>query len=106
MYLLIFYVPESHLETVKSALFKKGAGKYNKYDCCSWETAGQGQFRPLEGSQPFIGKKDTIEKVQEYKVELICEHGCIHEVIEELFRVHPYEEPAYSIIETKNHLFN
>jgi len=106
MYLLIFYVPETHLEIVKSALFKKGAGKYNNYDCCSWQTAGQGQFRPLNGSQPFIGKKDTIEKVLEYKVELICEDRLIHEVIKELCRVHPYEEPAYSVIETKNYLFN
>ena len=43
---LVFFVPESHKETVKKAVFEQGAGRYDGYDNCSWETLGSGQFRP------------------------------------------------------------
>ena len=55
MYKLCFYVPESHLEEVKEAVFAAGAGKMGDYDACAWQTAGQGQFRPGEGADPHIG---------------------------------------------------
>jgi len=55
MYKLVFFVPENHKEAVKQAVFDQGAGRYEGYDCCSWETLGSGQFKPLSGSQPFIG---------------------------------------------------
>jgi hypothetical protein len=99
MYLVSFYVPYSHLETVKSAMFKKGAGKLGNYDCCSWHTKGVGQFRPLPGSTPFMGNKGKIHLEEEYKVDLICNNDIIGEVLSELIRVHPYEEPAYHAME-------
>jgi len=99
VYSLVFYVPESHLEIVKDALFNKGAGSYKNYDRCCWQVEGEGQFRPLEGSNPFIGKTGSVEKVKEYKVEMICDNSVIHSVLEELRRVHPYQEPAYLAIQ-------
>ena len=98
MYLVSFYVPESHLETLKKALFQKGAGKLGNYDCCSWQTKGMGQFRPLDGSTPFMGSRGKIHPEEEYKVDLICNNDIIREVLSELVRVHPYEEPAYHAI--------
>lgn len=68
MHKLIFFVPETHKERVKQAVFAAGAGRFDGYDCCSWETLGNGQFRPLEGSQPFIGAQGQIEQVSEYRV--------------------------------------
>ena len=53
---------------------------------------------PLSGSKPFIGKEGTLEKVAEFKVEMVCEHQYIKTVIETLKAVHPYEEPAYQVI--------
>ena len=60
MHKLTFYVPETHLESVKQALFEKGAGKIGRYDCCCWQTKGVGQYRPLDGSDPFKRKQNTI----------------------------------------------
>jgi hypothetical protein len=97
MYSLTFYVPAEHLEKVKTALFEKGAGRYDKYDCCAWQVKGEGQYRPLDGSKPFYGQQGKIEKVEEYKVEMICRDALIKEFLEELHRVHPYEEPAYAV---------
>ncbi|MEQ9565781.1 MAG: NGG1p interacting factor NIF3, partial [Pseudomonadales bacterium] len=60
-YKLVAYIPENHLETVKEALFAAGAGTQGAYDQCCWQVRGQGQFRPLEGSNPHLGKQDELE---------------------------------------------
>ncbi len=97
MYKLVFFVPESHLESVKQAVFSVGAGRIGKYDACAWQTLGQGQFRPLQGSRPFLGRLDEIERVAEYRVELVCEDTLIKAAVEALLAAHPYEEPAYDL---------
>ncbi|MEH6542063.1 MAG: hypothetical protein V7748_18580, partial [Halopseudomonas sp.] len=53
MYKLCFFVPASHVEQVKQAVFAAGAGRLGNYDSCSWQVLGQGQFRPLSGSEPY-----------------------------------------------------
>jgi len=102
MFKLCFFIPESHVEVVKKALFKKGAGRIGQYDYCSWQVLGEGQFRPLKGSNPYLGKENTVEKVPEYKVEMVCEDDLIEEVVKELKRTHPYEEPAFEIYQLYN----
>jgi hypothetical protein len=97
MYQLSFYVPETHLETVKAALFIAGAGQFNGYDQCCWQVRGEGQFRPLAGSQPFLGETGQLEKVVEYRVEMFCSERVVKEAVLTLLHTHPYEQPAYSI---------
>lgn len=98
-YLMCFYVPESHLELVKEALFDQGAGNFGQYDKACWQTLGTGQFRPLQGANPHIGKINQIETLSEYKVEIICPHDKIQQCIAALKLAHPYEVPAYHVIE-------
>lgn len=97
MYKLCVYVPASHLEVVKQALFDAGAGRIGDYDSCCWQVAGQGQFRPLAGANPFIGSQGTVESVEEYKVELVCDASIVAAAVAALKRAHPYEEPAYQV---------
>lgn len=97
MFKLCFFIPETHVEQVKNALFNKGAGRIGQYDHCSWQVLGEGQFRPLKGSHPFLGKENHIEKITEYKVEMVCENDLIEDIVKELKNTHPYEEPAYEI---------
>lgn len=97
MYKIAFFVPEAHKETVKTALFETGAGKIGQYDCCSWEVSGEGQFRPLKGSNPFMGTQGEIEKVSEFKVEMVCEDHLLEAALCALKNAHPYEEPAYDV---------
>ena len=97
MHQLSFYVPESHLDIVKQALFDTGAGKIANYDCCCWQTKGEGQYRPLASSNPFLGEKNTICHEAEYKVEMVCEDHLIEAVIHALLKTHPYETPAFSV---------
>ena len=90
-------VPESHLEQTKLALFGAGAGKIGDYADCAWQVEGQGQFRPLAGSDPFIGDQGELETVREFKVELVCNDDLIRGAIQALKQAHPYEEPAYEV---------
>lgn len=99
---LIFYVPHSHLEVVKDALFNAGAGRIGNYDRCSWQTAGKGQFRALDGSNPSIGKIGKTEKIVEYKVEMVMHKKDLKKVLQHLKESHPYEEPAYFVTEFYN----
>ncbi len=99
---LEFYVPESHLDAVKQAVFAAGAGKVGDYDCCAWQTLGQGQYRPLSGSKPFQGEVDSLETAVEYKVELVCEEALIEQAVAALKAAHPYEEVAFSVIRTES----
>lgn len=98
MYKLCFYVPETHLEPVKSAIFATGAGKIGDYDSCCWQVLGQGQFRPLQGSKPFLGQQGEVEVVAEYRVELVCEAAMVRAAVEALIAAHPYETPAWDVV--------
>lgn len=98
MYKLGFYVPESHLDAVKDAVFSAGAGRIGHYDHCCWQTLGEGQFRPRDASQPFIGEAGQLEKIAEYRVEMICEDECVADVVDAMKRAHPYEEPAWDLV--------
>jgi hypothetical protein len=105
MYKLCFYVPESHLESVKAAVFKAGAGHIGAYDSCCWQTLGQGQFRPLNGSNPFIGQAGQVESVLEWKVEMVVADEQIHDSVKALKAAHPYETPAYEVWRLTDMLF-
>ncbi len=89
------YVPDTHAEDLKTALFAAGAGKIGNYDCCCWQNSGTGQFRPLEGSNAFSGEQGKLEKVAEEKIELLCSEDKITEIIAALKKAHPYETPAF-----------
>ena len=95
---LCFFVPESHLEKVKGAVFAAGAGKIGNYDSCCWQVLGQGQFRALAGSDPYIGQQGVVETVAEWRVETVLEDGVMQEVVKALRESHPYEEPAFDLI--------
>ena len=97
MFKLCFYVPASHLEAVKSAVFAAGAGRIGDYDSCCWQVLGQGQFRPLPGSDPYLGQLGQIEQVEEYRVEMVCAGQYIKAAVAAMQQAHPYEEPAWDV---------
>jgi len=63
-----------------------------------WAVKGNGQFRPLSGSQAFIGEVGCLETLEEYRVEMVCEDDLIRQVVKALVQAHPYETPAYDVI--------
>ena len=97
VYKLAFFVPPSHVEAVKAEVFAEGGGRIGDYDHCAWQVLGHGQFRPLDGSQPFLGQTGVVEQVEEWRVELVVADELIVQVVAALKRSHPYETPAYEV---------
>jgi hypothetical protein len=98
MYKLTFYVPDSHVEQVKAAVFAAGAGRMGDYEHCCWQVLGQGQFKPMQGAQPFLGQVDQLETLDEWRVEMVVDDRALSAVIAALKQAHPYETPAYDVI--------
>ena len=98
MYKLTVFIPDEALDTVKSALFAAGAGKIGDYEQCCWQVQGTGQFMPLAGSAPHIGKQDSLETVDEWRVEMVVDDAFITAAVIALKEAHPYETPAYDVI--------
>ncbi|MGI9339259.1 Nif3-like dinuclear metal center hexameric protein [Psychrobacter submarinus] len=99
MYKLTVFIPEEALEKVKAALFAAGAGTIGNYEQCCWQVKGEGQFMPMAGSNPHLGSQDKLEKVAEWRVEMVVKTSMIAEVIKALKQAHPYETPAYDVLE-------
>ena len=97
MYKLIVFVPKTHLSKARDAICKAGAGKIGNYDYCTFATEGIGTYRPLKGAKPYKGKINKIEKVKEFRLEVLVPKGSLKQVIRALKAVHPYEEPAYDV---------
>src|SRR5690606_41340620 len=92
---LIYYVPESHLESTKLAIFTAGAGGIGDYEHCAWQILGTDQFKPLKGADPFIGEVGELEQVSEWRVEtIISEHQDI-EVVRAFKYMHSYVKVAF-----------
>jgi dinuclear metal center YbgI/SA1388 family protein len=101
---LVTFVPPSHSEQVKNAIFAAGAGVIGKYDCCSFTLTGKGSFRAGEGSQPFTGKIGTLHTEEEERIETILPSYLLGAVVDAMIENHPYEEPAYDIYKLENAL--
>ena len=99
---LAVFVPIGYEDKVRSALGKAGAGWIGNYSDCTFQVKGTGTFRPLEGTNPFIGEKDKLEKVDEYRLETIIPREKLNQVLEALFQAHPYEEVAYDLYPLAN----
>lgn len=99
-YKLVFFVPLSHVEVCKEAVFATGAGSYpqGKYSKACFQSLGTGQFLPGDGANPNIGQVGEVEKVEEMRVEILClGRETMLRAVDELLKAHPYEEPGYEV---------
>jgi len=94
LYTLVTFVPPSHTQALLEALFAAGAGRVGNYDRCAFTVRGEGRFRPLVGSSPFIGSPGTDERVEEDRIELAVSGRFVDASLAALRAAHPYEEPA------------
>ena len=102
LFKLEVYVPKDFSEIVRNKLFEAGAGNIGFYDECSFSILGNGTFKPMEGSNPFSGKKDIREKLPEEVISVIFEKYKKNQILDAMKLAHPYEEVAYQIIQLEN----
>jgi dinuclear metal center YbgI/SA1388 family protein len=96
---LTTYVPVADADRLRAALADAGAGVIGDYDHASFSASGHGRFRPLEGANPTIGGVGEVETVDEERVEVVLARSRRAAVLRALLDVHPYEEPAFDVVE-------
>ena len=89
---IVTFVPETHADIVREAIGNAGGGRIGNYTHCTFSVKGVGRFKPGEGADPAIGAIGSLESVQEEKIEFVCERMLAKKVMDEIRRVHPYEE--------------
>lgn len=99
---MVVFVPTIAVEAVRSAMLNAGAGKFGNYDMCSYNMNGYGTFRACEGANPYCGEIGEVHKEDETRVEVILPNYNKDKVIGAMLKVHPYQEPAYDIIQLEN----
>jgi len=96
---VITFVPRDDIDHVRNALGTAGAGGLGKYKLCSFSTRGEGTFLPGPDANPTVGECGKLVRADEARLEMVCERRALPLVIETLKQLHPYEEPAYDIVE-------
>ena len=99
---LTVYVPADAAAPVRAAIAEAGAGRIGAYDFASFSSVGEGRFRPLDGAEPTIGTVGEIETVDEVRVEVVLDRALRGRVVAAMLAAHPYEEPAYDVVELAN----
>lgn len=99
---IVSFVPNSYTKKIKDALFEAGAGEIGNYSNCSFSVEGEGNFKALEGSNPFVGKQNELHSEKETRIETVFPSYLEQQVIKSLLENHPYEEVAYDIYTLDN----
>ncbi len=102
LYKLVTFVPMSHSDKVRNAIFDAGAGHIGNYDSCSYNISGQGTFRAGNNTNPFVGEKGKLHFEDEIRIETIVPADKLTILIATLKNAHPYEEVAYDIYPLRN----
>lgn len=107
IYKIAVFAPAEHADIVRNTMSLNGAGHIGNYSDCSFMTDGTGTFKPLEGSNPYIGTQNSLEHVSEIKIEMIVPEDKLNSVITTMKENHPYEEVAYDVykLEIKQNLY-
>ena len=92
------YIPYNLTDKVREALNDIGIGKVGNYDNCICVSEVKGVFRPLKGSNPYLGFENALCEVLENKIETICIKNDLKKVIKAIRDVHPYDEPLINVI--------
>lgn len=96
---IVTFVPAEKADTLVDALAAAGAGAIGRYDRCAFVTRGEGTFRPGIGADPAIGTIGDVEVVDERRVEMVLPRHRREAVVSALRGAHPYEEPAFDVLE-------
>ncbi len=57
-----------------------------------------GSSVPGDAARPFIGSPGQDERVEEWRIEMLCAAEHLEAVVAALRAAHPYEEPVYGVL--------
>ncbi len=96
---LVTFVSAGDAERVLDGLAAAGAGEIGDYSRCAWTTSGIGTFLPRAGASPSVGIVGQITRIDEVRLEVVARRELRAGVIAALRTAHPYEEPAFDVLE-------
>ncbi|MBI4649730.1 Nif3-like dinuclear metal center hexameric protein, partial [Candidatus Desantisbacteria bacterium] len=99
---LVIYIPVTHMDKVRDKLLSMQLFETEKYSKMSFSCSGEGTFLPNSKASPFIGVPGHLEKVFEHRLEVLVEDKNIHNTLENVRKVHPYQEMAFDIYPVEN----
>ena len=79
---LEIFIPATHFRILQKALQSVDAGHIGNYNSCLSYSPVKGTWRPLEGTTPYISKKNEI----------------LEKTMAAVKEIHPYEEPVINVI--------
>ena len=90
----------THADAVRAALAAAGPGRSATTTRCTFTSPGEGRFRPLDGATPAIGPVGEVEVVDggAGRDGAAARHAAAG-VVAAMRAAHPYEEPAYDVVE-------
>lgn len=102
IYKIVVYVPSDSADVVRDTMTKEGAGYIGEYSHCTFNLEGIGTFKPLEGTNPYIGSVNELVSASEIRIETAARKDCLNKIVTGMLKVHPYEEPAYDVYKLHN----
>jgi dinuclear metal center YbgI/SA1388 family protein len=99
---LVTYVPTSHVDQVRNAVFHAGAGNIGNYSECSFNAEGTGTFKGNEDSDPYVGEPGVRHTEEETRIETVYPANLESKILMALILAHPYEEVAYDLYALTN----
>jgi len=94
---IVTFVPQADVDRVAGAMAKAGAGVIGNYEACSFRIAGEGTFRGNAASNPAVGRREALERVQEMRLEMAVPGPRVSAVVAAMRASHPYEEVAFDV---------
>jgi dinuclear metal center YbgI/SA1388 family protein len=100
---LVVFVPEENADAMASALSEDGAGVIGDYTHCTFRTPGTGTFLGGEGTDPYLGEKGRLERVEEIRLETVVPAHLASRAVAAATAAHPYEEVALDVYPVEGH---
>jgi dinuclear metal center YbgI/SA1388 family protein len=94
---LVVFVPEASVDAVADALVGAGAGIIGEYTHCTFRTPGTGTFLGGEATDPYLGEKGRLEKVEEIRLETVVPAHAARRAAAAAVAAQPYEEAALDV---------
>lgn len=99
---IVTFAPEENIPAIREAVCNAGAGIIGNYDFCTSTQKSVGTYIPNDNANPYIGTNNKLSIEKELRFEVICDISRVENVLFELRKAHPYEEPAIDIIPLLN----
>ena len=100
---LVVFVPSENADEIAAGLSGAGAGVIGDYTQCTFRAQGVGTFLPGEGSDPYLGTRGHLERVDEVRLETVVPAHLASAAVGAATAAHPYEEVALDVYPVEGH---